>query len=223
MVPAFEIASAVRVMFGPALKTLLFAGAVTLTIMSSRLHPCTVAVAPLGGLGVVPRYCGVTVRVPAVVGIQLKVDLYTVVGIPPTKITVACTATSPSTVLPSRKRTVPKLAAEHPCVASHGKLPPAAGATLTLSGRLVPTVIVAGGVTTQVVVVAAAGFTVTLALTELGALGVVPRYCAVTVREPVVVGIQDSEALNCAGTVLKLTVTAAVPRTVAPSRKRTEP
>ena len=94
---------------------------------------------------------------------------------------------------------------------------------MTLSGRLVPTVIVAGGVTTQVVVVAAAGFTVTLALTELGALGVVPRYCAVMVRAPVVVGTQDSEALNCAGAVLKLAVTEAVPSTVAPSRKRTEP
>src|SRR3989442_315106 len=115
MVPAFEIASAVRVMFGPALKTLLFAGAVTVTIMSSRLHTVTVAVAALGALGVVPRYCAVTVRAPAVVGTQACEALYTVV--PPA--TVACTGTSPSAVLPSRKRTVPKLVVLQPCVASH--------------------------------------------------------------------------------------------------------
>ena len=50
---------------------------------------------------------------------------------------------------------MPKLLDEQPWVASHGKPPPAAGATSTLNVRLVPTVIVVG-VVTQLVIVAAA-------------------------------------------------------------------
>src|SRR6266446_6351603 len=124
MVLAFEIASAVRVMFGPALKTLLFVGAVRLTIISSRLHTFTAALTELGALGVVPRYCAVMVRAPAVVGSQFR---------PAVLLAPELTLTSPSSVPPSRKRTLPQLPVVQPSVASHGMTPPAVVATLTCS------------------------------------------------------------------------------------------
>ena len=104
-----------------------------MVVVAAAAFAVTVALTELGALGVVPRYCAVRVREPVVVGTQAREALYLVVHTPPINTCVACTAVSPSAVLPSRKRTVPKLVAEQPCVASHGKLPPAAGATSTVS------------------------------------------------------------------------------------------
>ena len=80
-------------------------------------------------------------------------------------------------------------------MASDGNAPPTAGATVTCNVICVPTVLVAAGATGNHCVVVAAGPVMSIvALTELGAFGAVPRYCAVTVREPVVVGTQEIQA-----------------------------
>jgi len=82
-----------------------------------------------------------------------------------------------------------------------------AGATkVTVALALLPTAV------TLVTIPGTFPFTFTVAVTALGAFGVVPRYCAVIVREPVVVGIQVSVAYEpFAGRV-------TVPSTVLPSR-----
>ena len=138
--------------------------------MFVALAPFTVTfeVAELGALGVVPRYCAVIVRGLAVVGTQVSDALYAVVADPPMLTSVPWTAASPSMVLPSKKRTVPKLLEPQPWVASHGRNPPATGATSTRSNWWIP-IVTETGVVTQLVAVAAAGVTVTAALmVELG-------------------------------------------------------